>query len=127
MKLNPSQFVRMFALIEGLRMMQEKTDEKKKTNPKIVHPLDDHTKILDERTGKMVKRQSLAIRGLQEFVEEKGTQLGARFDDVNFADETERDIPAGRRICGDGCGNEFAVTVSFEEELRQVADGIYNI
>jgi hypothetical protein len=84
MQLNPIQYTRTFALIEGLRLMSEKANERRQ-----IHPLDDLTKI-QSPDGKLVTRQSLAIKGLQNFVEGRATQYAEQFD-VSFPDETERE------------------------------------
>ncbi len=93
MQLNTIQFVRALALVEGLRIMEEKRAEKEKAKKrKVVHPLDDKTKVLSP-DGKMVTKQSLAIKALQNFTIDKGTRFASQFPDLDFPDETTPETP----------------------------------
>lgn len=84
MILNNMEFCRVFAFVECLRIMNEGTVDRGLT----VHPLDDKTKVLGPE-GKMIARQTLAIKQLQKFTVDKGTQFAKYFPDVSFPDETE--------------------------------------
>jgi hypothetical protein len=80
-ELTDMQFCRALAFVEFLRMIDEKVEDKKLA----VHPLDDKTKVLSP-DGKLVTRQSLTIKALQDNIEAKASQYGQLLG-VDFPDE----------------------------------------
>ncbi len=72
MKLTDAEFVRSLALIEGLRIIEEKANDRGGTLPELT---------------------TEGIKALQAFTVAKGNQYATQLPDVYFPDETERETP----------------------------------